>query len=149
MRNRRATATNTGGASQSSPSTACPLWRVQSVQRNLTPAKHTARPQKRKPKPNRRVKEYDAAPVEQSSPDKTTDILPSQFPNRPNPRHGKPKRTVETQTDKPAVALKMDSALHAEHKEDSVPALTPALPRARINACTTTNAKHRTTKRRT
>ena len=57
------TATNTGGivnaealsrAPLSSPSTACPLWRIQSVQTDLTPATSTQRPQKRKPKPNAR-----------------------------------------------------------------------------------------------
>ena len=82
--------------------------------------------------PSGRVKADEAAPVKQSAPDKTTDILPSQFPEYTNPRRCKPKLTVETQTDKPAVALKMDSALHEEHKEASVPALTPALTRGRI-----------------
>ena len=47
------------------------------------------------------------------STDKTTFILPSQFPEYTNPRHGKPKLTVETQTDKPAIDLKAALALPA------------------------------------
>ena len=38
--------------------------------------------------------------------------------------------TVETQTAQPSVALKSALALHAEHKEARVPALTPELPPA-------------------
>ena len=181
MPNRRATAKNTGRASPSSPSTACKLWRTQSVPTQrptalassfstaranagastftpklyrvrlypLSTAKTTARRQSANRCRAVVVKAYEAATVEQSAPDKTTDILPSQFTEYTNPRRCKPKLTVETQTDKPAVAVKTDSALHAEHKEASVPALTPALTRGRINAWTAANAKHSTTKRRT
>ena len=80
-----------------------PLQRLNPVPSDLTPATHTARPIKRR-----------------------SFCLPS-FQNRPNQRRYKPKLTVETQTDKPAIDLKAAFVL---------PAVTsaPALTRFRINA---------------
>ena len=135
MRNRRATTTNTGGDSSRRSFIAFDC--LHSVPQRLPRAgKSAIRNRAGVSKPTMPHPLNKARPIK-----RLTFCLPS-FQNRTNQRRYKPKLTVETQTDKPAVALKMALAL---------PAVTsaPSITRGRITACTTTNAKYRTTKRRT